>query len=292
MLPAAAEPLEIPELGVRIADLPAASVPEVTDQLVGYLASFRMGKVEARVMRLSEPVPASASFASRSYRDGLHEYFGDRQASHEGPTTVAGHDAWSMCSAEARADSNVDWHCTYYLISEQHLYRLAVFAASPQKPPEFDAIIRAFYGMSFEPARPAIGPEGQPVVRPRQFLYRMTAATRNQYPMRAKARSEQGAVDVEFSLDARGHPRDLRTTYADADALSTPTSDFLSSLVFRVPADWETSGAAMQRFTFEAQYSLVTRGQPCPPPAAPTRIAGATLVLVCGTEIPPGAVER
>ena len=58
---------------------------------------------------------------------------------------------------DAREDSSSDrthYTCLTYVIVDQHLYRLAVTAdGAPGRPPEFDTLVKALSGVSFEPVR-------------------------------------------------------------------------------------------------------------------------------------------
>ena len=60
---------------------------------------------------------------------------------------------------DAREDSSADvthYTCLSYVIVDQHLYRLAVTAnGSPGRPPEFDALVKALSGVTFEGVRRA-----------------------------------------------------------------------------------------------------------------------------------------
>jgi hypothetical protein len=273
-----AAPLDIPELGVRIADAPpAATTPKVTDWLAGYTASFQVGVAAAAVERLSDPVPATATLADRRYRSGVHEYFelNGVDGRREARTSIAGQDAWSMCGAEAQPDSSVHWHCAYYLVADQHLYRLVVHAVSPQKPPEFDAVVRAFYGIAFEPVSFPPGPDGQPVAPRKQPNFRIEHMDRDWYPHLARSRGEQGVVDTDFSIDGKGRAQDLRVSYATSPDLTPEIADMVHSMFFKVPAGWETSASRALRFTIEIQFAL----QPCSFPDP--RVDGAMRVTVC-----------
>ena len=286
MLPpliAHADPLDIPEVGVRMPDVPAgASAVKVTDLLIGDVATFHVGQVNVAIMRLLEPVPAGASVADRRYRSSMREYLVDDlfPTRHEEPTMIAGHEAWSACGAEAQADSGVNWHCVYYLISDQHLYKLSVNAFSSQKPPEFDSAVRALYGISFEPIRSSVGTDGEPVVLPRKpvFKWERGHLSRDWYPAGARSHGSQGVVDVEFSIDGEGRAQDLRVTYATSEDLTGKLGDFLRGLRFRMPSGWEASPSRALRFTLESQFAM----QPCHFPAD-TRVADALVVTVCSS---------
>jgi hypothetical protein len=76
------------------------------------------------------------------------------------PTSLGGHSAWTV--VDARAESSADlthYACLSYVIVDQHLYRLAITAdGSPGRPPEFDTLVKALSGVSFEQVqRPSHG---------------------------------------------------------------------------------------------------------------------------------------
>jgi hypothetical protein len=63
---------------------------------------------------------------------------------------------------DAREESSADlthYTCLSYVIVDQHLYRLAITAdGSPGRPPEFDTLVKALSGVSFEQVqRPSHG---------------------------------------------------------------------------------------------------------------------------------------
>lgn len=280
---AAAGPLDIPALGVRIPDLPAsATAPKVVDKLIGYSASFEVGIVHVSVLRLLDPVPVGASLADRRYRSSMHEYLVDdwAPARHEEPVAVAGRDAWSNCNAEARApDPAVHWHCAYYLISDQHLYQLSVVAVSAQKPPEFDAVVRSLYAMSFVPVQSPVGPDGRPSTVPRQLLFKPAQMDRDWYPGRVRLRGEVGEVAVEFSIDGQGHAQDLSVAYATSTDLTARAEDLVRLVAFRVPSGWDSGESRGLRFTFETQFAMT----PCHFPAP--HVADAPRVTICSSRL-------
>ncbi|HVP32641.1 MAG TPA: hypothetical protein VMT09_03250 [Steroidobacteraceae bacterium] len=278
-----AKVLDIPELGVRIADAPAAATaPKVTDWLQGYTASFQVGGVYAAIERLSDPLPATATLADSRFRSGVRDYFDlnhGPEGRREERTSIAGREAWSRCGADARPDPSVYWHCAYYLVSDQHLYRLLVNAESPQKPPEFDAVVRALYGISFEPVAMPVGPDGQPVAPRKQPLFKMEHMDRDWYPHGARANGGQGVVDVDFSVDGKGRAQDLHVSYATSPDFTPQIADMVHNLLFKVPSGWETSDSRAERFTMEIQFALAPCSFPDP------RVDGAIRVTVCTSRI-------
>jgi hypothetical protein len=91
---------------------------------------------------------------------------------------------------------------------------------------------------------------------------------------------ERGIVDVEFSIDGKGHARDIKQTYATSLALAKGVLAELQAGVFRVPASWEANGSQDLRFTQEFQFSFAAPGQRCPDASEP-HIPDADVVQIC-----------
>jgi hypothetical protein len=87
------------------------------------------------------------------------------------------------------------------------------------------------------------------------------------------------AVDLEFSVDGRGHAKDLQETYAPSPELGAIASAYVRGRLFVVPADWEAKGSQNQRFTIEFQFS--TR---CPPPGTQPRIPDVPVIATCAQQ--------
>ena len=162
-LAAQANDVDVPELGVRLNALPsAATQPQVTQQGPGYNAVTRLGLASLNIYREDDPVPAGSDVADPRYRALLdRRYRGGVESKTLGaPTSLGGHSAWTV--VDAREDSSADlthYTCLSYVIVDQHLYRVAVTAdGSPGRPPEFDSLVKALSGVSFEQVqRPSRG---------------------------------------------------------------------------------------------------------------------------------------
>jgi hypothetical protein len=158
-----ASDVEIAELGVRLTALPSTATPpqvtQVTQPPAGYNAMTRLGLATLNIYREDDPVPAGADVADPRFRGQLdHRYRGSVDSKILGaPTALGGHSAWTV--VDAREDSSADithYTCLTYVIVDQHLYRLAVTAeGAPGRPPEFDAMVKALSGVSFELVRRA-----------------------------------------------------------------------------------------------------------------------------------------
>jgi hypothetical protein len=154
-LAAHANDVDLPELGVRLTTLPsAATQPQVSQQPAGYGAVIHLGTAVLNVYREDEPVPAGSDVADPHYRALLdRRYRGEVQSKALGaPTSIGGHSAWTVVDAhEGNSSDLTHYTCLSYVIVDQHLYRLAVTAdGSPGRPPEFDALVKALSGVTFE----------------------------------------------------------------------------------------------------------------------------------------------
>jgi hypothetical protein len=157
-----ANDVEVPELGVRLSTLQISlTQPQVTQRPAGYDALMRLGLATLEIFREDDPVPVGSDVADPRYRALLdRRYHGIETKTLGAPTNLGGHSAWTV--VDAREDSSTDvthYTCLSYVIVDEHLYRLAVTAdGSPGRPPEFDALVKALSGVSFEQVqRPSRG---------------------------------------------------------------------------------------------------------------------------------------
>ena len=162
-LTADANDVDVPELGVRLATLPSGvTQPQVTQRPAGYDAVMRLGLATLEIFREDDPAPPGSDVADPHYRALLdRRYRGAVESKTLGaPTSLGGHSAWTVVDAREDSSSEVTHYtCLSYVIVDQHLYRLAVTAdGSPGRPPEFDAVVKALSGVSFEQVqRPSHG---------------------------------------------------------------------------------------------------------------------------------------
>ena len=154
-LAARANDVDLAELGVRLSTLPGTvTQPQVSQRPGGYDAVIRLGLATLEIYREDDPAPVGSDVADPHYRALLdRRYRGGVEAKTLGaPTALGGHSAWTV--VDTREDSSSDvthYTCLSYVIVDQHLYRLAVTAdGSPGRPPEFDSLVKALSGVSFE----------------------------------------------------------------------------------------------------------------------------------------------
>ncbi len=153
-----ASEVDLPELGVRLSAMPdAATKPQVSElpqPSAGYDAVMHLGTAELNIFREENPVPAGSDVADPGYRASLdRRYHGTVESRTLGaPTSIGGHNAWTVVDARSGSGELTRYTCLTYVIVDQHLYRLTVTAeGSPARPPEFDELVRALSGVSFEP---------------------------------------------------------------------------------------------------------------------------------------------
>jgi hypothetical protein len=149
-----ADALDVPQLGLKFASLPdGVSKPLITEAAAGHEVLIQLGKASLRVYRDNGAVPAGSDVASPAYRARLDAKFGKRiESTDQGaPTAVGGHGAWTVVEARPTGTADTAYTCLTYVIAEQHLYRLTVDAEGITRPQEFDALVKALSGISFEP---------------------------------------------------------------------------------------------------------------------------------------------
>lgn len=147
--------VDVPELGVRLAALPAgAAPPQVSPEPGGYQAVTHAGVASLSIFREDQPAPAGSDVADPRYRASLDNKFKSVESKDQGaPTALADHSAWTVVDME-RASGAMRYTCLTYVIVDQHLYRLLVTAESAQgRPAEFDSLVVAMSGVKFEPVR-------------------------------------------------------------------------------------------------------------------------------------------
>jgi hypothetical protein len=292
LLPAVsrADVVEVPELGVKFSALPSGVSPfQVVERPAGYEAVAHLGRFSLSIYRLEEPVPAGADLRDARYRATLETTLGIKAGSlKQGETRRVGNDhGWTIprpMTVQLGAVTLYSWWI--YAIGNQHVYRLSVSGGGPTAADEFRSLLEGVYSIAFEPVQRAERPAPELAASAPGKMPRFVAGFDDDdfYPATARRLGEHGPVDVEFSIDGRGHVQDVRQTYAAVREFSTLAVQALNSGVFRVPTDWEATGSQKLRFTVEFQLSLVGPGQTCPGKQTP-RVADAYVIMVCGSEI-------
>lgn len=288
--------VDIPEIGVRLTNLPeGATKSKLFQRLDAYSISVQIGGVPLSIMRLEDEVPVGVTLTDAAYRTALQENFGDDLGpkSHSQATSISGNTAWTMFSAVQPIPAPVvDYTCITYVIANNHPYRLRVYTeaiyashAPITRPPDFDAAVKAMSHITFGPVtRPPPSPDSTRLKFPRMI----TKPRADLYPDAARARNEEGVVDVEFTIDGKGHARDVKQIYESSPRLGSQIPAYLKGAEFRVPANWEQSGLQSSWFTLEFEFALGTPPKGCGGSPEP-RIPGAEVITVCGSRLPPGS---
>jgi hypothetical protein len=158
-----ASDVDLAELGIRLTALPSAAtkpeVTEVTQRPTGFGAITHLGPAVLNIYREDDPVAVGSDVADPNYRALLdRRYRGSVESKTLGaPTSLGGHSAWTVVDARDGSSSDITHYtCLTYVIVDQHLYRLAVTAdGNPGRPLEFDALVKALSGVTFEQVRRA-----------------------------------------------------------------------------------------------------------------------------------------
>jgi len=150
--------VDVPELGVRLTDLPSGAVkPALAPRAGGYELTTGVGDAVLTVYREDAPAPAGSTVASPAYRASLDARFDPSldTKTQGAPTAIAGHSAWTVVDARRASQTQTRYVCVTYIIVDQHLYRLAVNAtsATTARPAEFDALVRTMSDIVFEPVQ-------------------------------------------------------------------------------------------------------------------------------------------
>jgi hypothetical protein len=264
LLPVAslADVIDIPALGVRFADMPAG----VTNQSAierphGYEWLGHLGVAFLSVYRDDESVSPGSAVLDSNYRATLDARHRTALTSAErtgAASTLASRPAWIVTEVRSLAQARVcDWLA--YVIVDEHLYTLTVGALSQSgTPSEFDSLVKAMSSVQFESIQRTLSPPLRSGEMPR-----FVSSGEQFYPPKARRLNEQGAVGVAFSIDGRGHARDMKLLYADVQDLVPSAAEWLKDGIFRVPSNWEETASDKQRFFLEIQFLIVAGNVPC-----------------------------
>jgi hypothetical protein len=132
----------------------------------------------------------------------------------------------------------------------------------------------AVSGVSASDPDPAV-----PAAAPLYQLPHFDASPGDFYPDSAARRLLQGAVGIEFQIDAEGHVQNLQQTYTNYPDFSEKAQEYLKKGQFRTVEGWEQAGGPELKFVVEVQFSVVREGTTCD--KKPPRVADIEVLAVC-----------
>jgi len=282
-----ANTVDIPELGVQILGLPSnLDRPRVIRRFDGYSALLHIGTAKLSISRPEDPVSSDSDVRNAAYRTTLEADLGRDLGpkEHGRATAVNGHSAWTTFTIGPSNNPNrFIYASTTYVTVDQHLYWFSAEAIGGDKrPPDFDAALQAISDVKFVP----VDRSSMQNAAPPQGLLRMpnfhVPLNVDYYPAASKRRGEQGTIEFEYSINAKGHVTDVHQGEATSEDLAKNARRLWQSVVFQVKPGWEESGYDKLRFPIEVQFWLGIPGRPCPEDVPP-KVVDAVVVSVCGT---------
>lgn len=285
-----ASEIELPELGITLRDLPQfVAKPSVHERPQGYEASTSFAaNTRLTVYRQDEPV-TPGSLEDASYRASVLAPLGEPQDWKDKGrmTSIGGHEAWITLHVTRLGPVSAN-RITLYTVVDQCPYRMMVTAIGSKPPAEFDAVVKAVQSAAaFEPVRRSVEPEWTAAEHPDRVPRFVPGEFMPLYPEPSRRRREQGAVDVEFSIDGHGRATDLKQVKATYSDLGERLPEYFKQGVFRVPRDWEQTGSDKRRFAKEFLFTLAQPSSACPASRAPVNIPNAPdVTYICATASP------
>lgn len=280
--------ISIPELGVELVDVPSGvEKPAIQGRIDGWTATLHIGKATLKIDRFEDIVPSGSDIRNDRFRAAQEppEY-----AAHPLPrgqrTGINGLRAWTSTYAlrsGVPGGKDALYRSVTYVVADQHVYSAAAYeiGAADTPPADFVAAVRIISDLKFV----AVDRSGISNTGPLSGLIRkpfFNPSSQDYYPAAAKRHGETGVVDLEFSIDGKGHARDISQIYADTTDLGASAHRLLTDLHFYLPSGWEANGYQKLRFTLEVQYFLMGSSHPCGN-ELPPRVSDAQLALICGS---------
>jgi hypothetical protein len=248
-----ASEVELPELGITVSDLPElVAKPTADERPRGYeaIARFR-ANVTLTVYRQDDSV-TPGSLEDGGYRAAVLAPLGQPQDWKDKGRVASsgGHEAWITFHEIRLGTVSAANRITLYTVVDQCPYRMIVTAIGPKPPPEFDAVVAAIQAdTAFGPIRRSTEPEWTAAEHPDRVPRFVRGELIPLYPDSSRRRREQGAVEVEFSIDGRGRVTDLKQVKAAYRDLGERLPEYFDQGLFRVPRDWVETGSDKRRFT-------------------------------------------
>jgi len=279
--------IPLPELGIRLANLPVdAEKPEVKRRIDGYTAMLHIGKATLEIDRLDDAVPSGSDIRNDTFRASQEAGFPFPPPHVRGQASVIdGRSAWTSISAlrSGAAGATVAYTSITYALVDAHLYRFKAMGwGGDTPPPDFVAAVRAMSDLTFATVDRSAVAESEPPSGLVKMPY-FWPSSKDYYPAAARRRGDTGVVNFEFSIDGKGHARDVRQIYTATGDLAAGARALLMDIQFHLPPDWENKGYQKLSFPFEVHYALWESGHPCA--ELPLRVPDAQLVVICGSRL-------
>jgi hypothetical protein len=279
--------IPLPELGIRLANLPVdAEKPEVKRRIDGYTAMLHIGKATLEIDRLDDAVPSGSDIRNDTFRASQEAGFPFPPPHARGQASVIdGRSAWTSTSAlrSGAAGATVAYTSITYALVDAHLYRFKAMGwGGDTPPPDFVAAVRAMSDLTFATVDRSAVAESEPPSGLVKMPY-FWPSSKDYYPAAARRRGDTGVVNFEFSIDGKGHARDVRQIYTATGDLAAGARALLMDIQFHLPPDWENKGYQKLSFPFEVHYALWESGHPCA--ELPLRVPDAQLVVICGSRL-------
>jgi len=278
--------IDLPALGVKIVGMPSEiAVPQVIERPAGYDASIDFGAgTFLTIYRQEEPVSRGSLLDAEYRKSLLTSVDAANDVRSEGKlVSVSGHDAWMIIDAHVPQLLQIHT-CALYVVVDDHVYQMFISALA--KRDRFKELVNDLVArVTFEPLR---RPDAHATATPSnsdEMPRFVSGRFVSLYPAPSKRRGEQGAVDVEFSINGHGNVRDLKQIYAAHQGLAQEIPEYLAHGVFRVPPDWEQMGFDKRRFVMEFQFWVKSPGTTCPRTAGSPHVPGATVVSICSNAL-------
>jgi hypothetical protein len=286
---ASATNFEIPEVGVRFVDYPADLFrPRASDRPAGSQVTVQVDFATLTITRDDDPLPTEQTVTDPAFRQRLlnQQKKTERQVEKSLLTRIGGQDAWLMEGSYA-VGPTIAVYSDAYVIFDHHLLRISARAIGlPKTSPDFQRASKLMTTISFEPAIHAAAPPPSIVATVDEVPMPpfVPGPAGMFYPPAAQRKSQQGVVDVSFTIDAEGHVQNLTTDFVEYDALAKNVPSYLQYGTFRIPSDWASSGNTEHRFQVEFQFKLTDSQEVCAR-ELPTHAPGAKIMRICGVPI-------
>jgi len=279
--------IPLPELGIRLVNLPVdVEKPEMKRRIDGYTAMLHIGKATLEIDRLDDTVPSGGDIRNDTFRASQEAGFPFPPPHVRGQASVIdGRDAWTSTSAfrSGAAGATVAYTSITYALVDAHLYRFKAMGwGGDLPPPDFVAAVRTMSDLTFSTVDRSAVAESEPPSGLIKMPY-FWPSSKDYCPAAARRRGDTGVVNFEFSIDGKGHARDVRQIYTATGDLAAGARALLMDIQFHLPPDWENKGYQKLSFPFEVHYALWESGHPCA--ELPLRVPDAQLVVICGSRL-------